>query len=385
MNQFRSVRHSCFAIRCWLSVGLLFVFAADAALAQQQPKPEPDVLVLVDGERLVGQFVESTGATLTFKSDLVGQVILDWSKVQEFHSVKAFALLPKEASIERHADTSSIPQGTVEVSNQRFNVTPRSGAPRSVAIADADHVVEEGAFQNAVENPPGLLANWKGSITGGATLVQATQESRTFTGAISLNRIDPEQDWLRKRNRTEVDFTASYGTVRQPATPEVKTEIYHAALQRDEYFTQSWFGFGQASFDHNFSQGLDLQQTYGGGLGWSVLKRGNESLELKGAMTYIRQQFSQASSNQNLIGSTFEEDFKRGLRYGATFTQQLILIPAWNNADALSAAANALLTMPVYKQMNFSFGVIDNYLHNPPIGFKKNSFQLTAGVTYTVR
>src|SRR6266566_3733823 len=54
--------------------------------------------------------------------------------------------------------------------------------------------------------------------------------------------------------RTKLDFAASYGTVKQPDTPLVKTEIYHANAERDEYFSASVFAFAQAAFDHNFSQ-----------------------------------------------------------------------------------------------------------------------------------
>jgi len=106
---------------------------------------------------------------------------------------------------------------------------------------------------------------------------------------------------------------------------------------------------------------------------------------LKAGVNYVRQSFAVASSDQNLIGSTFEEDYQRGLRHGIKFTQQLIVLPAWNNTDAISAIGNALLTMPVYKRANFTLGVIDNYLHNPPPGFKKNSFQATLGLTYILR
>jgi hypothetical protein len=66
-------------------------------------------------------------------------------------------------------------------------------------------------------------------------------------------------------------------------------------------------------------------------------------------------------------------------------TQQLIVLPAWTNTSALSASGTALLTVPVYKRMNFSLGVLDNYLNNPPPAFKKNSFQATMGLTYALR
>jgi len=41
------------------------------------------------------------------------------------------------------------------------------------------------------------------------------------------------------------------------------------------------FGFAQALLDHNYSQGLDLQQDYGGGIGFVVLKNPKQELDVK--------------------------------------------------------------------------------------------------------
>jgi hypothetical protein len=66
------------------------------------------------------------------------------------------------------------------------------------------------------------------------------------------------------------------------------------------------------------------------------------------------------------------------------FTQQVSIIPAWNDTKAYSANGSAALTMPVYKRLSFTVGAIDTFLNDPPPGFKKNSFQLTTGVTYAL-
>jgi hypothetical protein len=344
-----------------------------------------DVMELVDGEKFIGKLVSSSGTSATFKSDLVGQVTVDWSKVKALQSSQSFAVIPKNVELKRNADISKVPEGKISFADQKITVTPADGPPQSVPVSEADRVIEQTAFQNALQHEPGFLSAWGGTATAGASLVEATQQSRTFNVAINLVRTVPDVDWLHRRNRTTVDFTAAYGTLRQPATPLVKTEIFHADGERDEYFSGSIFGFGQAAFDHNFSQGLDLQQAFGGGIGWSVIKRGNESLDLKASVDYVRQNFTQAAATQDLIGSTFEEDFQRGLRRGIKFTEQLIVSPAWNNSSALSATGNTMLTIPVYKRMNFTLGTLDNYLHDPPPGFKKNSFQATMGLTYALR
>jgi putative salt-induced outer membrane protein YdiY len=320
-----------------------------------------------------------------FKSDALGEVTVDWSKVKELQSSQAFAVLPKNVKLKKNADTSKIPEGTIAVADQKITVTPTAGQTQIVAVAAADHVIDKTSFEKALRHNPGFLSDWAGTVTAGASLVEATQDSQTFNAAINLVRAIPDADWLRRRNRTIVNFSTSYGTLRQPNTPLVKTDIYHAGAERDEYFSEAIYAFGQVGFDHNFSQGLDLQQTYGGGVGWSVLKRANESLDLKAGITYVRQGFTLASANQSLEGSTFEEDFQRGLRRGIKFSEQLIISPAWNNTNAVTATGNASLTVPVYKRMNFSLGTIDNYLHDPPVGFKKNSFQATMGLSYSLR
>jgi hypothetical protein len=42
------------------------------------------------------------------------------------------------------------------------------------------------------------------------------------------------------------------------------------------------------------------------------------------------------------------------------------------------------LTLPVYKRLSLAVSTLDTFLNNPPPGFKKNSFQFTTGLTYTL-
>ena len=71
-----------------------------------QPKPEPDVLLFTDGERLTGQFVKSSGASLTFKSDALGEITVDWSKVKELQSSVKVAVIPKGVKLRKPSDAT---------------------------------------------------------------------------------------------------------------------------------------------------------------------------------------------------------------------------------------------------------------------------------------
>ena len=64
---------------------------------------------------------------------------------------------------------------------------------------------------------------------------------------------------------------------------------------------------------------------------------------------------------------------------------QISVTPAWSILNDYSAAASGSIAVPVYKRFAFSTSLADTFLNNPPPGFKKNSFQLTTGLTYTLK
>jgi len=359
---------------------LCLSLAGVAIMAAAQQKADSDVITFTNGDELSGRFVRSTGSSVTFKSEALGEITVDWSKVKELDTSAPVAVIRKGVKLKRHQITPDVPQGVMTVQDQKIQI----GAPaQSISVGDTSNILDQAAFQKAITRNAGFFHDWTGSITTGATLVQATQENRTANGALTLVRTEPTEAWLHPRDRTALDFSMTYGQLTQPATPSIKTSIFHGDVQRDEYFTPSLFAFGEGAFDHNFSQGLYLQQTYAGGLGWTAVSTAAQLLDLKVSASYIRQDF-QTGPDQNLIGSVFAEHYNRKLPRGMVLDQKLSATPAWNETEAFSAAFSALLTVPMYKRLSGSAGVIDSYLNNPPPGFRKNSFQFTLGVTYAL-
>ena len=358
---------------------IFFLISASWALAQAPAKPEPDTLVLNDVEKLIGHFVRSTGGSVRFKSDVLGELNVDWSKVKELHTSGQYAVIPKAVRLGRHPDTSGVSEGTLTEADQKIEV-----AAKTLPVGDVAQVVDVATFNKDVKGQPSFLRDWHGTAALGASFVEATQNSRTITDAVALVRVVPGEDWLARRDRTAFDFSSSYGLVTQPNTPTVKTSIFHADAERDEYVSASIFAFGQALFDHNYSQGLDLQQTYVGGVGWSVYKRANDSLDLKAGISFVRQQFAGATAPKSLAGSAFDEKYLRKFFHGTTFAQELSVSPSWTDSRALSALGSAALALPVYKRFSVSTGVTDTFLNDPPPGFKKNSLQFTTAVTYVL-
>jgi hypothetical protein len=255
-------------------------------------------------------------------------------------------------------------------------------------------VIDTPTFDKEVRRNPGFGYGWNGSITAGASTVEATQNNRGFTAGVALVRRIPTVDWLDPRNRTIFDFTSAYGTVTQPGTTSIKTNIIHFDAEHDWYVSPRFYFLVDSSFDHNYSQGLDLQQMYGAGAGYTLIKTPKQELDVKFDIHFERQQFfvtpnieppPPLTPSKNLIGADFGDTYMLKLPHGMVFNQGAVVTPAFNQSNAWSAVGTANLLFPVYKRIGFTLGALDNFLNDPAVGSKKNSFQFTAGVTYTLK
>jgi hypothetical protein len=215
----------------------------------------------------------------------------------------------------------------------------------------------------------------------------ATQNNTSVDGEVTHERVVPGLDWRNPSNRTTIDLSTSYSRSYStlPTNPsKVKTYVYQATAERDQYLAPRLFGFGQMIYTHNYSQNLSLAQNYLGGLGWAIWKTPTQELDLKGSLGYIQRLYYMSAFNKKLFASTFGESYRNKRRHGVEFHEELSYIPAWNNSQAYAAAGNAGLTVPISGSFSLDFDAMDSYLHGVPIAYKKNSFQFTVDLSYTL-
>ena len=375
---------------------LLAVCISNHAAAQAAANPSADEITFVNGDKLTGKVVKESGGLVVFQSDMAGATVsVPWSKIKELHSSNKFAVIQKDQKLRVGKPAPQVPIGTVSYSNDEVSVVPSGGETKNIPAKDAAYLVSASDFEKAIGHEPSLLHGWLGSGTIGASLLEATQTSQTFTGALGLVRLSPGVDWLAPRNKTIFDATASYGSVSQPAvgtTPasSTRTNILHGDIERDWYLSQRFFALADASADHNIGSGLQLQYDFGGGAGYSVIRQPVQTLDVKADIHYERQELYPAApgvagASLNLIGLSAGELYMRKLTHGMVLNESGVVQPAFNHPSAFTAQVIAGLVFPVYKSFGFSLGTQDNYLNNPPSGYKKNTFLFTAGLNYTFK
>ncbi|MDE1176492.1 MAG: DUF481 domain-containing protein [Edaphobacter sp.] len=373
-----------------IAIGLL-TGAISPAMAQTKPAaPTPDVVVLTNGDQLTGTLERSVGDSITFKSDAVGEVTIPMSKVKELRSSSNFVVLKKDEKVTKQPKTP----GGIEIENNAVKEAGSTG--ETIPSAKIGYVVDGATYNKELNGHPGPFSGWDGSINGGATVLQSTSYGQTFTLGVSLIRAIPSVAYLPLRTRTTFNVLETYGKLTQPTIPQTnpptpaavaKTSIFHTDFEHDKYLTSRFYVLGGLSYDHNYSQGMNWQQIYGGGAGYTILLDNVQQLDAKADLHYEKQSYIQTvvtTPNNNLIGSTFAENYRRTLPGKIQLTQSGTYIQSWNNTDAWSAIGALGLALPVYHRFALSVNLLDNYLNNPATGFNKNSLQFVTGVTYTL-
>ena len=356
----------------------------------QEKKPEPDVIVFTNGDQLSGTLERSTGTSILFKSDMAGEITVSLDKIKELRSAGSFAVLRKDIPATR----ATVVPGTLIYEDGKLTVAPATGAPEVVTPPQIGYIIDQPTYDMELERKPGVWYGWHGTVSGGVTLVRSTDNGSTYTTGIALVRAIPAVPYLPSRNRTTLNLQETYGKLTQPVIPQTTpptppsialTSIFHTDAERDEYFSAKFYALGQTSFDHNYAQGLNLQQVYGAGVGWTARKTPIDQLDAKMDVHYEKQEFQTPSSNLDLIGSTFSETYKRTLPRKFVMTQNLALMPAWNQFRAYSGSASVVLSLPLLKRLALTVTTSDSFLNDPSPGFKKNSFQFVTAASYTLK
>ena len=89
--------------------------------------PAPDVIVFTNGDQLTGKLLREVGGSVTFHSDMAGDVTVTWDKIKSIHTAQQFAVIQQGQHVTRKTADADIAQGSVQVEDNQVKVTARHG------------------------------------------------------------------------------------------------------------------------------------------------------------------------------------------------------------------------------------------------------------------
>jgi len=342
---------------------LLFVLAGSSLLRADQ-------VTLKNGDRLTGTIAKMDGKKLTFKSDLAGDVTIDWDKVTELESKGSMYVGLKGGQVVAGALT--LTSSGVEVqSAQAGHINAKRENVDYIRAPDV-YEAEVGRYEH-----PGLLDLWTGSADFGVALARGNANTATITSDATAIR-------TTQRDKIEVDFTSLYSS--STAAPGGPSSVTANARRGDILYDLNLrprvFVFGSLDLEYDQFQGLDFRFAPAAGVGYHLIKNDKTVFDISGGASLDREFFSD-NTNQTYGEGLISEELTHKFTPKTSLHEILVFFPNVSSLGNYRMNFDGSAVTAMRKWLAWQVTVSDRLLSNPIPGRKENDIIFSTGVHFT--
>ncbi len=329
-----------------------------------------DIVHFKNGDRLTGTWVRVVGKKLTFKSETVGEVAIPVTKIKSLSSENPAVVLVKDGKVFG---------GELSLSESGEWELEKNGGVRQVAADTVEAIYPAEIYQPEVEGRNSMpWHHWKGKGNLGYSLVRGDRDAGTLSIGVNATRRQPVLPGLSEKLRTNFFLNMLFANTRTDGV-ETSANSISSGLRQDFLFTPSNFIFALAQLDHIQTQGLDLRQTYGGGLGHDLIRSPRVVLNVLGGVTYVRENFQTEVNRSNAEG-LLGEKLTLNLTERINFEHYLNFYPNLTDRGEYRADTTSSLNTRVSSRLSFNTTLTNRFLSNPLPGRQNHELVLTTGL-----
>lgn len=346
----------------WVEVFLFLLFSGTAAGITQDAgsgddtaqQKRGDRVTLVNGDRLSGEIRKLQDGVLHIRTELAGEVQVDWNNVEtiEGGTVLLFIL----------ADESEY-RGTLSKAPSKDKIviavpmeTEREIDPSKLLIADT------------MDKPP--VDRVKGGVSFGLTLLRA-KETRQFN--LGLNSSYTADKYF---------VEGSYNSLYTDDNVSEKTQRDYFNFNYQRMLPKDWFFTGMFNTARNDSLGLDFRYDLAGAVGKDIIHRETAILQALAGVGFVDERYENDVDYQDV-------ELVFGLKLKAlelsnprlSLTGEAFIYPRPEDFGHYRAEMRASMNMMLVKTIFWGLSVFDSYNSEPPFeGAVSNDYGLVSSL-----
>jgi len=318
-----------------------------------------DVVTLRNGDRLTGEVKALERGLLTFKTDTMGTVQIEWDKVAGISSHLLFEVETSSGERRFGSIDQANSAGVIRVSEAGGEATDFE-ALDTVRISQMD---TSGSLRDRVD----------GSLDIGYSYSNSTQISQLSIGA-GLSRRNAKRLW---------DFDLSVLESDAPGTQSAGSASLSAESRRFLGDREFWSALG--SLELNDELGLDLRTLAGAGVGRYFRQTSSQEFAGLAGLAASRENFADGQTKESL-------ELLLGIQYDAfrfdtpelQLTAGFAVFPSVTISGRVRTAANVRLRYEVIKDFFLQLAIAHAYDSEPQsVGAASSDYSVTTSVGYT--
>ena len=335
---------------------LLFAFPLFA-------RDKSDVIVMRNGDRFTCEVKSLDADTLSISLDYAaGTISIDWGKVDHIESKQLFLVKTQDGLV---------------YSGSLFTPSIPGGRPTKIEVLEESTSKIELDKAHIIHMEETDLSFW-----------------RRFNGQVGLNSIyskgnqsvqynlNADAVYPRERWSAGVSYSSSFSSnTSSSAVTRNESQLSAQRLLR----WNNWYYAGLADFLQSSEQGIQLQSTFGGGIGRYLKNTNNTMISVYGGVAWqniaYREQLVTATNQQVtsalLVGkiSLFRFD-KTNLDVVTT------VLPALSDPGRIHTNLNVAYYIKLWSKFTWNFSFYGNWDNQPPPGFSTSDYGTSSGITY---
>ncbi len=325
----------------WLAVVLACAFTVPRAATAA----ETDTVVLLNGNRLVGEVKGLRQGSLEFKTDTMSTVYIKWTRVAELAAPGLFE---------------------VEVSSgEKYLGTLQSGMPGQLGVAESDGRVVALPLESVVKIRPLTQRFWArldGSISFGASYAQSSGVGQgTLNANVGSKR--RKDEWSLSLSQT---ITINSDNSNSSRTASSFTYNY--------FLPRRWFLAFTAQFERNPDLGFNGRYTGGSSVGRNLIQTNRSIFAIQGGAIVNRENPVEGDVTSNIeaaAGLSYSRFSYEGPKTNAKLSCSVY--PSLTVAHRVRLESNASFSREMFKDFTVGMTAYDSYDSRPPTeGVAKN-------------
>ena len=319
-----------------------------------------DEIIFTNGDRLTGKINHVLEGKLVFKSDVVGEVTIEMSKIQTFSTDDPVSVHLKDDNVLLQKIVSSDPgkfaiEGAGTVKAQEFDITTIS----------------------SINPPPKPEPKWTGNISAGFTSTHGNTTTNNISASANLSK------------RTEKDRTklsADYAKARQkdPDTGEKNTteDWWRSKAKYDYFFTKKLYGYLDGRYEKDAIAQLDRRVIVGSGGGYQWIESEDMSFSTEAGLASLYEKFDDQTDSNSEISVQAGYNFDKRLMKNVKFINELTYYPSTEQFSDYFLTSTAEVRANFTETMFTNFKVIFGYDATPAIGTGATDVKYIWGIGY---
>lgn len=322
-----------------------------------------DQVILTNGDSITGSVIKKDGAKLTFKSEVLGEVIIPWASVKSLTATGDLTVvLPGGETV----------KGPVRTAGETLEIAAPSGArnARLAEVSEMRNPAEQQSWERLQR--PRLTQLWTGFFDIGLTLARGNARTDTLATSMNASRVT-------RNDKLSAYFSQIHGTARVGGVSSTIANAVRGGWSYNRDVTPRIFLTVLNDYEHDTFQDLDLRFVFGGGVGVNAIKTDRTTLSFLGSLDYSRENFS-GGVTRNSAEANFGEDLLLKLSTATSVTQSFRLFPNLSRTGEYRMNFDVSAVTAIKKWLGWHVSASDRYLSDPLFGRQRNDLLLSTGL-----